>query len=57
MMEIIMQTAQLQKRFNRLSVLKQAEVSDFIDFLLSRQEKEQLAKKPVFGCAKDAGKS
>jgi hypothetical protein len=47
-----MQILQLQKRLNRLPVSKQEEVSDFIDFLLSKQEKEPLAKTPVFGCAK-----
>ena len=27
------------------------EVSDFIDFLLSREKKKKKAKRPVFGCA------
>jgi hypothetical protein len=47
-----METLQLQKRLNRLSVSKRVEVSDFIDFLLSKQDKELSIKKPIFGCAK-----
>ena len=42
----------MQKQMTRLSAMQQAEVFDFIDFLLSKQQKDALQKQPVFGSAK-----
>jgi hypothetical protein len=41
--------------YTKLHFLKpslKAEVYDFIDFLLSKQRKDDIEKKPHFGCAK-----
>lgn len=44
---------QLYKKLQTLPVPYQAEVEDFIDFLKSKQQKEnQSVKRPVFGSAK-----
>ncbi len=43
------------KLYSKLHYLKPSlkmEVYDFVDFLLSKQNNEALAKKPKFGCAK-----
>ena len=47
-----METLTIQKRITRLSAMQRTEVSDFIDFLLSKQQKAALQKQPVFGSAK-----
>jgi len=43
------------KLYSKLHYLKPSlkmEVYDFVDFLLSKQNKEAMSKKPTFGCAK-----
>ena len=47
-----MTDVQLYKRLQNLKPSLKAEVYDFVDFLLSKQEKEINPKKPQFGCAK-----
>lgn len=43
---------QLYTKIKRLPSDLKSEVSDFIDFLLSKREKTDEVKKPQFGCAK-----
>lgn len=43
---------QLYTKLSSLPPAQRAEVSDFIDFLLSKKKKAVKAKKPKFGCAK-----
>jgi hypothetical protein len=47
-----MSDLQLYTKLNSLPPALKAEVSDFIDFLLSKKKKAIKAKKPKFGCAK-----
>ena len=47
-----MTDVQLYKRLQNLKPSLKAEVYDFIDFLMTKQEKEIKPKKPQFGCAK-----
>lgn len=42
----------LYTKLSRLPPALKAEVSDFIDFLLSKKKKAVKANKPKFGCAK-----
>ena len=50
--KIDMTDVQLYKRLQNLKPSLKAEVYDFVDFLLTKQEKESKTKKPQFGCAK-----
>jgi len=43
---------QLYKRLQSLKPSLKAEVYDFVDFLLTKQEKDIKPVKPRFGCAK-----
>lgn len=43
---------QLYTKLNYLNPSLKKEVSDFVDFLLSKQSKIKQTKKPKFGCAK-----
>lgn len=47
-----MSDVQLYKKLKILKPSLKAEVFDFVDFLLTKQEKEIEPKKPEFGCAK-----
>ena len=48
-----MADVQLYKRLQNLKPSLKEEVYDFIDFLLTKQEKDaKKVKKPLFGCAK-----
>jgi len=47
-----MTDVQLYKRLQNLKPSLKAEVYDFFDFLLTKQEKEIKPIKPQFGCAK-----
>ena len=47
-----METLTIQNKITRLSEIQQIEVFDFIDFLLSKQQKAGLQKQPIFGSAK-----
>lgn len=47
-----MTDVQLYKKLQNLKPPLKDEVNDFIDFLLTKQEKEIISKKPQFGCAK-----
>jgi hypothetical protein len=47
-----MSDVQLYKKLQNLKPSLKAEVFDFVDFLLKKQEKEMKPKKPQFGCAK-----
>jgi len=42
---------QLYTKINHLPDNMKKEVSDFIDFLLSKNKKAKKTKQPVFGCA------
>lgn len=50
--KIDMTDAQLYKRLQNLKPSLKAEVYDFVDFLLTKQEKDIKPEKPQFGCAK-----
>ncbi len=43
---------QLYTKLNHLKPSLKKEVSDFVDFLLSKQSNTKLTKTPKFGCAK-----
>jgi hypothetical protein len=47
-----MTDAQLYTRLQNLKPSLKAEVYDFVDFLLTKQKKENKTIKPQFGCAK-----
>jgi hypothetical protein len=47
-----MEQAQLYSKISVLPTDLQAEVNDFVDFLLSKKKKDSKTKKPIFGCAK-----
>ena len=47
-----MEQIQLYTKLSNLPTDLKSEVNDFIDFLLSKREKEIQQKKPKYGCAK-----
>lgn len=47
-----MTDVQLYKKLQNLNPSLKSEVFDFVDFLLTKQEKAMKPKKPQFGCAK-----
>lgn len=47
-----MEHAHLYTKINSLPKDLKSQVSDFIDFLLSKKKETSHKKKPVFGCAK-----
>jgi hypothetical protein len=47
-----MTDSQLYSKLNDLKPSLKREVYDFVDFLLSKQKKNAVSKKPQFGCAK-----
>ncbi len=47
-----MTEVQLHKSLRNLKPSLKAEVYDFVNFLLTKQERESKTEKPQFGCAK-----
>jgi hypothetical protein len=47
-----MEYTQLYTKINFLPVELKSEVNDFVDFLVSKNKKNESKKEPKFGCAK-----